>query len=115
MGAVGHQLRKRLDDDREWNRIIEKARFPIDSGWVNVVDVIEIPEIGFRYLMFVNFYNHRDANVYLGIGYFNAVAIAHNWGMRTIATALHRGGWRTKYNSDLAIDALQSYERPPQP
>jgi hypothetical protein len=107
MGPVGNQLKRRLDDDREWERIIQKARFPIAPADVHAVDVMEIPEIGFRYLMFVNLYNHHNADLYLASGYRNTVCAAYNGGVRSLAMVLHRGGWRAKFDSVSAMENLE--------
>ena len=94
VGAVAHQLENRIDDDREWDRIIREAKYPLGAGEPRVVSLEEVPEVEFKFVIFVNFYNHHNSRLYLDSGYYNALAYAHNWRIRSVATALYKGGWR---------------------
>ncbi|MDY7232827.1 hypothetical protein [Hyalangium rubrum] len=52
-----------------------------------------MPEVEFRYAVFISFFNHHNNALYLERGYENALIYSFNWGIRTLATPLYQGGW----------------------
>lgn len=98
IGAVGQQLIKKIDDDREWARLIEQVRYPIHAGNARVMDLQAVPEAGFKYAVLVSMFNHWNNSLYLQQGFYNALAVGFNWGIRSIATVAAHGGWRGDIN-----------------
>ena len=94
VGAVGQQLIKKIDDDREWKRLIEKVDYPINAGHARVMDLQDVPEAGFKFAILVSMFNHHNQKLYLRQGFHNALAVAANWGIKTVATVAAHGGWR---------------------
>jgi len=105
IGAVGQQLASRIDDSRDWEQILAKADYPIAPGCVRVVDLEEYPEVGFKFVIFACMFNHNNKELYLENAYSNALGTGSNWGVRSLATVLYRGGWRGTV--ELATAALE--------
>lgn len=94
VGALGQQLIKKIDDAREWKRLIEQVRYPIPAGHARVMDLQKVPEAGFKYAVLVCMFNHYNKSLYLRQGFHNALAVSFNWGIRSLATVATHGGWR---------------------
>lgn len=112
VGAVGQQLAKRLDDDREWNSILKAANFPLATGGVHIVKTEDLPEIGFKALFFACMYNHHNRAIAVENAYHNALGAAHNYGYRSLATVPYRGGWRGTVDDALSALEAASARRP---
>lgn len=93
IGSIGRRLQELIDDERTWSDIITAARFPIGAGDVRVVS-LEDADVPFAFAIFVSMFNHLNNRTEVAQGYYNALAAASNWKFRTVATALHTGGWR---------------------
>ncbi len=94
IGAVGQQLIKKIDDAREWRRLIEKVSYPIRAGTAQVMDLQDVPEAGFKYAILACMFNHHDQARYLRQGYHNALSVGSHSGITSVATVAAHGGWR---------------------